>query len=106
MRAYHVYILRCRDGSYYTGVTSDITKRFKEHSAGKYTNSYTFSRRPVQLVYYNEFNDVTQAIHFEKQLKGWSRKKKEALMNGDWDKLKILAECNNETSHKRYVPDG
>lgn len=56
----------------------------------------------MELVFYTDFPDPNQAIAFEKQVKGWSRKKKEAIIQGDWDRLKILAECKNESSHKNY----
>ena len=101
MKLYYVYILKCSDNSYYTGITNNIDRRLNEHTCGLNKECYTFNKRPLDLVFCTEFNDVNQAIAFEKQVKGWSRKKKEALMNSDWDTLKILAECNNETSHKR-----
>src|SRR5690606_40472044 len=80
MKEYYVYILQCKDGSYYTGVTNDIDRRLWEHQEGINNECYTYRRRPVKLVYVENFNDVNQAIAFEKQIKGWSRKKKEALI--------------------------
>jgi putative endonuclease len=80
MKTYFVYILECSDRSYYTGLTSN-TERIQEHNIGKYCNSYTYARRPVKLVYYEEFYDVWQAIDREKQIKRWSRAKKQALIN-------------------------
>ena len=97
MNTYYVYIVKCKDNSYYTGVTNDIEKRIAEHNSGFDKNSYTFSRKPVELMFTYEFNDINQAIAFEKQLKGWSRKKKEAVISGDWDILKMLAEYRNES---------
>ncbi|GEN76350.1 GIY-YIG nuclease family protein [Chryseobacterium hagamense] len=91
MKRYYVYILKCSDNSYYTGVTNDIEKRMQYHIAGVNPDSYTYSRRPVELVFHTEFNDVNQAIVFEKQVKGWSRKKKEAIMNDEWEKLPNLS---------------
>ncbi len=91
MKYYFVYILKCSDNSYYTGVTNNIEKRLAEHNSDDSNESYTSKRRPVQLVYSEAFNDINQAIELEKQIKGWRRKKKEALINEDWDKLKRLS---------------
>lgn len=104
MYTYFVYILECSDNSYYTGITNDIERRFNEHSAGIDPRSYTYKRRPVELKFHLEINDVLVAIRFEKQLKGWSRNKKKALIEGDFDRLQILAECRNAT-HFKYKPD-
>jgi putative endonuclease len=79
MKYYYVYILKCSDSSYYTGLTNNIERRFQEHQSGENSTSYTFKKRPVELVFCEEFLDVNQAISFEKQIKGWSRKKKEAI---------------------------
>jgi putative endonuclease len=81
----------CSDGSYYTGITNNIERRLIEHQSGENINCYTFKRRPVKLVFNEVFNDVTQAIAFEKQVKGWRRSKKEAIINGDWDLLPELS---------------
>ena len=97
MNTYYVYIVKCRDNSYYTGVTNDIERRIAEHNGGLEKSSYTFSGKPVELMYAYELNGIIQAIAFEKQLKGWSRKKKEAVVNDDWDILKVLAECKNKS---------
>ena len=97
---YYVYILKCSDDSYYTGVTNNIERRLMEHESGRNPDSYTYSRRPVQLIYAEYFISPRQAIDFEKQVKRWSRAKKEALIAGDWDRLKFLAECRNMSSHK------
>jgi len=102
MKLYYVYILKCSDNSYYTGITSDMDRRMNEHKIGKDPESYTFSRRPVELVFHNYFTNVNQAITFEKQVIKWSRKKKEAIIKDEWENLKSLAECKNETSHKNY----
>ncbi|MEO6252561.1 MAG: GIY-YIG nuclease family protein [Ferruginibacter sp.] len=91
MKNYYVYILKCSDGSYYTGVTNNIDKRMAEHNGDYAITAYTFKRRPVELVYCQEFNDINQAIEFEKQIKGWTRRKKEALINEDWEKLKLYS---------------
>ena len=84
---YIVYIVECKDWSYYIGVSNDIERRIWEHNTGQDENSYTYSRRPVELKYFETFADVNQAIAKEKQLKGWSRKKKEALFQEDYDLL-------------------
>ena len=89
--AYYVYILLCADGSYYTGLTNNMDKRMAEHNEGAFEACYTFSRRPLVLKYFDYFQDVNAAILKEKQIKGWTRKKKEALINGDFDELVRLA---------------
>jgi putative endonuclease len=99
---YYVYILKCSDSSYYTGITNDLERRMDEHQVGFYKTAYTYNRRPVELVFYEEFDNPISAIEFEKQVKGWSRKKKEALIEQNWDKLKELSECKNATSHRNY----
>ncbi len=91
MKTYYVYILNCSDNSYYTGFTSNLAQRIFEHNTGKHIDSYTFSRRPVKLVYYCEFSNPTIGIEKEKQIKKWSRAKKEALINGNFKKLPNLA---------------
>ena len=93
-----VYILKCSDGSYYTGVTSDLEKRLKQHEDGFFWYCYTFDKRPIQLMFYREFNDNMEAIAFEKRVKGWSRAKKEALINGDFVKLKELSKSKKQLS--------
>ena len=100
MKTYYVYILKCSDGILYTGLTNDIGRRYEEHQEGKSKSSFTFNRRPVELIFYQEFNDVEQAIYFEKKIKKWSAKKKLALANDDFDMLQILSECRNATHHK------
>jgi len=84
---YFVYLLRCSDHSFYAGVTNNVGKRLEEHLQGIDPKSYTFSRRPLELVYRAEFSDITDAIAFEKRVKRWSRKKKEALIEGDQEAL-------------------
>ncbi len=100
MKSYYIYILQCNDGLLYTGFTNNITRRFEEHQEGKSKSSFTFSRRPVKLIFHQEFNDVEQALYFEKKIKKWSQKKKLALANGDFNMLQILAECRNATHFK------
>ena len=87
MKSSFVYILLCADGSYYTGVTSNLEKRLVEHKSSKNKGSYVSKRLPVILVYYEHFMDINQAIEWEKRIKKWSQKKKKALINQDWEKL-------------------
>jgi putative endonuclease len=73
------------------GVTNDIDRRLYEHESGIDPKSYTFKRRPLKLVFQEMFNDINQAMAFEKQIKGWKRAKKEAIINGDWHLLPELS---------------
>ena len=91
MKQSFVYILRCSDGTYYTGVTSNLEQRFHEHKIGKYSTSYTCNRRHLELLFYAEFTDINLAFEKEKLIKRWSRSKKEALINSDFDQLPNLA---------------
>jgi len=91
MRVYYVYMLRCIDGTFYTGVTNDIIRRYDEHCAGHNDACYTYTRRPLRLIYVGEFQRPNEAIAFEKQVKGWSHKKKRAFADRDWPLLKRLA---------------
>ena len=88
----------------YTGFTNNIERRFEEHQKGLNKGSFTFNRRPLELIFHQVFNDVEQAIYFEKKIKKWSAKKKLALANDDFDMLEILSECRNAT-HYKYNPD-
>ena len=85
-----VYILRCADGSYYTGHTTNLEMRLAEHQSGEF-NGWTRNRLPVELVFAQEMPDKDQAFLAERQIKKWSRAKKEALIAGDWDMLRWLA---------------
>ena len=102
MKQYFVYILKCSDNSYYTGMTNNIERRLLEHQNGINKECYTFGKRPLDLVFYTEFNEVQQAIAFEKQVKGWSRKKKEAIINDKWEDLKKLSVCQNDSNSENY----
>ena len=95
----YIYILKCADESYYVGVTNDVELRLAQHDSGRSETAYTNSRLPVELVYVEEYQDYNLAIAREKQIKGWARAKKEALIKENWDRLRRLAECRNETSH-------
>src|SRR5689334_14448344 len=86
-----VYILRCRDGSYYVGSTrEELESRVAQHNAGHFAG-YTARRRPVTLIWHDYFDRITDAIAAERKLKGWSRAKKEALIRGEYDLLSSLA---------------
>jgi len=87
-----LYILRCSDGSYYTGTSrqEELDTRISEHNLGTH-DGYTAARRPVELVYSAHFDSIVEAIASERQIKGWSRAKKEALIRGDYDALPTLA---------------
>ena len=96
-----MYILLCADGSYYTGSTNNLESRLAQHQAGDGAN-HTKRRLPVQLLYFEEFDRVDEAFYREKQIQGWSRTKKEALIKGQSEDLKKLAECMNETHCKNF----
>jgi putative endonuclease len=86
-----MYILRCADGSYYVGTTrKTLEERLAEHNAGLH-RGYTAARRPVFMVYAQHFETVTDAVWAERQVKGWSRAKKEAMIKGEWQLLPELA---------------
>lgn len=97
---YYVYIIKCKDNSYYTGLTDDLVKRFEEHCRGAYPTCYTFKRRPLELVYYETIPFLRDAIDRERQLKGWSRAKKRQLVRQDYHRLQLLAQCQNLSHHK------
>ncbi len=99
----YVYILICSDGTYYTGVTNNPERRLLQHNLGLDKESYTYSLRPVKMVFIERFTDYNLAIASEKKIKRWSRKKKEALIDKNWKKLQEEAECKNQTSHKKYA---
>jgi putative endonuclease len=86
----YTYILKCVDGTYYVGSTNNLTLRLEQHHAGIGAN-YTRKRRPLELIYYEQYDRIDDAFYREKQLQGWSRKKKEALMEGRLEELPILA---------------
>lgn len=90
----YMYILKCADDSYYTGSTWSLKKRLAQHQCGEGAR-HTAKRLPVELVYFEEFARVEDAFRREKQVQGWGRRKKEALMAGDVNELKRLAECRN-----------
>ena len=85
-----VYMLQCADQSYYVGHTNDLEKRILEHQAGT-IDGYTATRRPIEVVFTQEFPSREDALAAELQIKGWSRKKKQALVRGDWAEISRLA---------------
>lgn len=91
MIIYSVYILQCSDDSFYVGMTNDMERRKLEHDDGINEGAYTASRRPVKLVWVEEDKYVNNAIEREKQIKGWSRAKKLALIKGEKFELPELA---------------
>ncbi|MGQ0523844.1 MAG: GIY-YIG nuclease family protein [Betaproteobacteria bacterium] len=86
-----VYMLRCSDGSFYTGHTDNLDLRIAQHQTGE-TGGYTASRRPVELVFAQECATREEALAAERQLKGWSRAKKQAMLRGDWDEVRRLGQ--------------
>jgi predicted GIY-YIG superfamily endonuclease len=88
--SFWVYILRCADNSYYTGQTDNLEKRIAEHQAGE-VEGYTSTRLPVVLLFSQEFPSREEALAAERQIKGWSRRKKEVFMRGDWAEVSRLA---------------
>ena len=86
----HMYILRCRDNSYYVGSTRNLELRLEQHSLGA-VPSYTSSRLPVTLVHAEEYDRIDEAYAREKQVQGWNRKKREALIRGEHERLKRLS---------------
>ena len=96
-----LYILQCRDGSYYTGTTrhAEPEARLAEHQAGSDPKAYTFFRRPVRLVFTEHFPSITDAIAAERQVKGWSRAKKQALIGRRFELLPELARCRSDLEH-------
>jgi predicted GIY-YIG superfamily endonuclease len=88
--AFWIYMLRCADASYYAGHTDNLEKRIAEHQSGA-VSGYTQSRRPVSVIYSEVFSSRADALERERQIKGWSRAKKEALIKSDWEELSRLA---------------
>jgi len=104
---YVVYILECSDGSYYTGSAADLSHRLWQHEIGASPTSYTYSRRPVKLVWTSEeVQRYSDALRYERQIKGWSRAKKQALIRGDWDGIHEIVknERKQRQNDKRKPP--
>lgn len=97
-----IYIVECSDGSYYTGATTDLEQRIYDHNNGIY-DGYTSKRLPVRLLWSEEFVDIRDAAILERQIKGWTRAKKEALMSGD---MKLLHRISVSTSTNERIKLG
>ena len=102
--SFWVYILRCSDNSYYTGQTDNLERRVAEHLTGAIPTCYTYKRRPVKLVFSQDFATREEAITSERQIKGWSRKKKEAMMRGDWAEVSRLAKSHTVQAESVEAP--
>ncbi|WP_282087086.1 GIY-YIG nuclease family protein [Aquimarina algiphila] len=101
----YMYILECSDGSYYTGSTKYLEKRIAQHQNGEGAN-HTKKRLPIILLYYEKYDRIDTAFYREKQVQGWSRAKKEALIRGDLEELHDLSECKNNTHYSVFrAPD-
>ncbi len=101
-----VYLLRCADGAFYVGTHRgpDPADREAEHNAGVRREAWTYERRPVKLVWTSEFEDPFEAVAFERQLKGWSRAKKEALIRGDWNAIRAHARRRSRPAEEAPEP--
>jgi putative endonuclease len=88
--AFWTYILRCADARYYTGHTDNLEQRIAQHQTGGFCD-FTYRRRPVELVWSQEFPSRIEALEAERRIKPWSRAKKEALIRGDWAALSYFA---------------
>ena len=101
----YMYILKCADNSYYVGSTKDLQRRFAQHQNGE-GSEYTKHRLPVELVYFEECQSIESAFLREKQVQGWSRKKREALINNNFEKLSELSKnvvSTSSTTKKNLV---
>ena len=98
----YVYMLKCSDGLYYVGTTrGSLERRIAEHNSGRY-GGFTSSRLPVGLVYHETFERVVDAVAAERRLKGWSHAKKEALIAGDFDRIRKLAKRRGNARANSY----
>lgn len=101
MKFYFVYILLCSDGTFYTGMTNDLERRIEQHKAGYKKDGYTHDRRPIKLKWQLRRTDPTEAIKLEKQIKGWSHSKKQALIEDNWDNLIEFSKNYTEHGHPK-----
>jgi predicted GIY-YIG superfamily endonuclease len=97
---YAIYILKCSDGTYYTGLTKNLDARVNEHQTGAHPESYTFSRRPVILVWSEIVESYPEAFQWEHRIKGWSRAKKEALIRGDIEGIHEIVKAERKKRQK------
>jgi putative endonuclease len=98
---YFVYMLLCADDSFYVGITNSVEQRLWQHNHGDDEESYTYERRPVRLVHSSGFSSVFDAIRWKKQLKGWSRAKKRALISADWAKVHEIVTAERRSREGR-----
>ena len=98
----YVYILECADGTFYTGSTIDLDKRVEQHQNGRGAN-HTKKRLPITLVYSEKFPRIDEAFSREKQIQGWSRNKKIALIEKNYKDLSKFAKCMNESNYKEWL---
>jgi putative endonuclease len=101
MRKYFVYMLLCADRSFYVGITNNPELRLWQHNSGWDETCYTHERRPVTIVHCSGFGEVLDAIRWEKQLKGWSRAKKRALINHDWPGIHEIVQEERRLRERR-----
>ena len=94
--SYAVYILKCSDGTYYTGLTKDLVGRIQDHQKGIRITSYTYSRRPIELVWNVVTESYPEALLWEQKIKGWSRAKKEALIRSDIDGIHEIVKAERK----------
>ena len=97
---YAIYILKCSDGTYYTGMTRELDARVQEHQTGAHPDAYTFRRRPVQLVWSEVVESYQVAFQWEHQIKGWSKAKKEALIRGDIEGIHEIVKAERKRSEQ------
>lgn len=97
-----VYILRCSDGSCYTGHTDNLEKRMVEHQAGEIP-CYATKRLPVEMMFSQEFQSRAEALERERQVKGWGRAKKEAMIRGNWAEIKRLARSGRPSALRKLM---
>ena len=98
---YYVYILLCADESYYVGMTHDLDQRLAQHEGHIFENAYTCSRLPVQMVWSEAFADHDEAFRSERQLKGWSHAKKQALVHGGFEEVHEITRAERKRREGR-----
>src|SRR5687767_2847633 len=103
VRPFYLYILRCTDGSLYVGHTDDIERRIDQHESG-FVDSYTGRKGVAEVAWVEEMPSREEALSRERQIKGWSRKKKEALIDGDWTRVQGLSRCYAQHGRPSDLP--
>lgn len=97
---YFVYILKCANGTFYTGSTSNLHDRINAHKSGADPNSYTYRLRPIKLVWAEEYESRIEALNVEKHIKGWSHVKKQALIENDFEKIHQIVKQERKEREK------